>query len=65
MKDTSGSSPDKAPRLPSPELDAVVGSAAHAELNLEVARRSIVLLVQTYDATQGGSQQRIVTIQME
>ena len=32
------------PRLPSPELDTVVGSAAHAELNLEVARRSIVLL---------------------
>ncbi|WP_285115062.1 glycoside hydrolase family 3 N-terminal domain-containing protein [Leifsonia sp. fls2-241-R2A-40a] len=32
------------PRLPSAELDAVVGSAAHAEVNLEVARRSIVLL---------------------
>ncbi|GAB3575050.1 glycoside hydrolase family 3 N-terminal domain-containing protein [Leifsonia lichenia] len=32
------------PRLPSAELDAVVGSAAHAELNLEIARRSIVLL---------------------
>ncbi|RDV44181.1 beta-glucosidase [Leifsonia sp. ku-ls] len=32
------------PRLPSPDLDAVVGSAEHAELNLEVARRSIVLL---------------------
>lgn len=32
------------PRLPQDELDAVVGSAAHAELNLETARRSIVLL---------------------
>ncbi|MCK2035420.1 glycoside hydrolase family 3 C-terminal domain-containing protein [Microbacterium sp. SSW1-49] len=32
------------PRLPGTELDAVVGSAAHAELNLEVTRRSIVLL---------------------
>jgi len=32
------------PRLPSPELDAVVGSAEHASLNLEVARRTIVLL---------------------
>ncbi|NEN04826.1 beta-glucosidase [Diaminobutyricibacter tongyongensis] len=32
------------PRLPSPRLDEVVGSAAHAELNLEIARRSIVLL---------------------
>lgn len=32
------------PRLPRAELDAVVGSAAHAELNLEIARRSIVLL---------------------
>ncbi|WP_407361397.1 glycoside hydrolase family 3 N-terminal domain-containing protein [Microbacterium sp. LBN7] len=32
------------PRLPGAELDAVVGSAAHAELNLETARRSIVLL---------------------
>lgn len=32
------------PRLPSPTLDEVVGSAAHAELNLEIARRSIVLL---------------------
>ncbi|WP_350350292.1 glycoside hydrolase family 3 N-terminal domain-containing protein [Microbacterium sp. A8/3-1] len=32
------------PRLPGTELDAVVGSAAHAELNLEMARRSIVLL---------------------
>ncbi|GAA2936425.1 glycoside hydrolase family 3 N-terminal domain-containing protein [Microbacterium luteolum] len=32
------------PRLPGVELDAVVGSAAHAELNLEMARRSIVLL---------------------
>jgi beta-glucosidase len=32
------------PRLPSPDLDAVVGNAAHAELNLEIARRSIVLL---------------------
>ncbi|MDF2508439.1 MAG: beta-D-glucosideglucohydrolase [Microbacterium sp.] len=32
------------PRLPGDELDAVVGSAAHAELNLEAARRSIVLL---------------------
>lgn len=32
------------PRLPQTELDAVVGSAAHADLNLETARRSIVLL---------------------
>lgn len=32
------------PRLPQDGLDAVVGSAAHAELNLEVARRSLVLL---------------------
>ncbi|WP_406247256.1 glycoside hydrolase family 3 N-terminal domain-containing protein [Microbacterium sp. M] len=32
------------PRLPGEDVDAVVGSAAHAELNLEVARRSIVLL---------------------
>ncbi|GAA4480473.1 glycoside hydrolase family 3 N-terminal domain-containing protein [Microbacterium panaciterrae] len=32
------------PRLPSSELDAVVGSGAHSALNLEVARRSIVLL---------------------
>ena len=32
------------PRLPQDDLDAVVGSAAHAELNLETARRSIVLL---------------------
>jgi len=32
------------PRLPAATMDAVVGSAAHAELNLEVARRSIVLL---------------------
>lgn len=32
------------PRLPRDDLDAVVGSAAHAELNLEIARRSIVLL---------------------
>lgn len=32
------------PRLPQDGLDAVVGSAAHAELNLETARRSIVLL---------------------
>ena len=32
------------PRLPSSDLDAVVGSAAHSDLNLEVARRSIVLL---------------------
>ncbi|WP_223624480.1 glycoside hydrolase family 3 N-terminal domain-containing protein [Microbacterium sp. EST19A] len=32
------------PRLPRAELDAVVGSAAHADLNLETARRSIVLL---------------------
>ncbi|MGF6824237.1 beta-glucosidase [Microbacterium sp. ZKA21] len=31
------------PRLPG-DVDAVVGKAAHAELNLEVARRSIVLL---------------------
>ncbi|WP_449407425.1 exo-beta-d-1,3/1,6-glucosidase [Microbacterium maritypicum] len=32
------------PRLPQDGRDAVVGSAAHAELNLEVARRSLVLL---------------------
>lgn len=32
------------PRLPQDELDAVVGSAEHAQLNLETARRSIVLL---------------------
>ena len=32
------------PRLPQDDLDAVVGSAAHADLNLETARRSIVLL---------------------
>ena len=32
------------PRLPGEQLDAVVGSAAHAELNLEAARRSLVLL---------------------
>ena len=32
------------PRLPAADLDEVVGNAAHAELNLEIARRSIVLL---------------------
>ena len=32
------------PRLPRADLGAVVGSAAHAALNLEAARRSIVLL---------------------
>ncbi|PCE13863.1 glycosyl hydrolase [Microbacterium sp. SZ1] len=32
------------PRLPQEGLDAVVGSPAHAELNLEIARRSLVLL---------------------
>ncbi|MER7448112.1 glycoside hydrolase family 3 N-terminal domain-containing protein [Microbacterium sp. NPDC097977] len=32
------------PRLPQDGLDAVVGSAAHAALNLETARRSLVLL---------------------
>lgn len=32
------------PRLPSEARDAVVGRASHAELNLEVARRSVVLL---------------------
>jgi len=32
------------PRLPSADLDSVVGSAEHAALNLEVARRSLVLL---------------------
>jgi beta-glucosidase len=32
------------PRLPSEHLDAVVGSTAHAALNLEAARRSLVLL---------------------
>lgn len=32
------------PRLPREDVSAVVGSAAHAELNLEIARRSLVLL---------------------
>jgi beta-glucosidase len=32
------------PRLPAADLDTVVGSAPHSRLNLEVARRSIVLL---------------------
>lgn len=32
------------PRLPSPQREVVVGQAAHAELNLQTARRSIVLL---------------------
>lgn len=32
------------PRLPGAELESVVGSAAHAALNLEIARRSLVLL---------------------
>lgn len=32
------------PRLPADDLDAVVGSAEHADLNLEVARHSLVLL---------------------
>ena len=32
------------PRQPREDLSAVVGTAAHAELNLEVARRSLVLL---------------------
>ncbi|MDT0156042.1 glycoside hydrolase family 3 N-terminal domain-containing protein [Microbacterium sp. ARD32] len=32
------------PRLPDAGLSGVVGQAAHAELNLEVARRSLVLL---------------------
>ncbi|RUQ05192.1 beta-glucosidase [Microbacterium sp. HSID17254] len=32
------------PRLPRDDVSAVVGSAAHAELNLEIARRSLVLL---------------------
>jgi beta-glucosidase len=32
------------PRLPVDERDAVVGSSEHAELNLEMARRSLVLL---------------------
>ena len=32
------------PRLPGTDLDAVVGSAAHAELNLDITRRSLVLL---------------------
>ncbi|MCI1019850.1 glycoside hydrolase family 3 C-terminal domain-containing protein [Microbacterium sp. C5A9] len=32
------------PRLPQDDLDAVVGSAAHADINLQTARRSIVLL---------------------
>ncbi|WP_439591089.1 glycoside hydrolase family 3 N-terminal domain-containing protein [Microbacterium sp.] len=32
------------PRLPVDGLESIVGSASHAELNLEVARRSLVLL---------------------
>ena len=32
------------PRLPEDGLEQIVGQAAHAELNLEVARRSLVLL---------------------
>jgi beta-glucosidase len=32
------------PRLPSERLDTVIGSPAHADLNLDVARRSLVLL---------------------
>lgn len=32
------------PRQPRPDLDALVGTAEHAALNLEVARRSLVLL---------------------
>ena len=32
------------PRLPRDDVSAVVGSAAHADLNLEIARRSLVLL---------------------
>lgn len=32
------------PRLPEADLDTVVGSAEHAAVNLEIARRSIVLL---------------------
>ncbi|MDQ0727039.1 glycoside hydrolase family 3 N-terminal domain-containing protein [Microbacterium sp. W4I20] len=32
------------PRLPRAELDQVVGSAEHTALNLEIARRSVVLL---------------------
>ncbi|KDA04684.1 beta-D-glucosideglucohydrolase [Microbacterium sp. CH12i] len=32
------------PRIPLDELDGLVGTAEHAELNLEVARRSLVLL---------------------
>ncbi|SDL59250.1 exo-beta-d-1,3/1,6-glucosidase [Microbacterium azadirachtae] len=32
------------PRLPSERLDTVIGSSAHAVLNLDVARRSLVLL---------------------
>ncbi|TFC91914.1 MULTISPECIES: glycoside hydrolase family 3 N-terminal domain-containing protein [Cryobacterium] len=32
------------PRLPRADLTRIVGNSAHAELNLEVARRSIVLL---------------------
>ncbi|MDQ0614310.1 beta-glucosidase [Microbacterium sp. W4I4] len=32
------------PRMPQDGLEAVVGQAAHADLNLEVARRSLVLL---------------------
>ncbi|MGB3373833.1 MAG: glycoside hydrolase family 3 N-terminal domain-containing protein, partial [Microbacterium sp.] len=32
------------PRMPEPGLSDVVGQAAHADLNLEIARRSLVLL---------------------
>jgi len=32
------------PRLPAEDLGAVIGAPAHADLNLEVARRSLVLL---------------------
>ena len=32
------------PRAPSPERQAIIGSSGHQELNLEVARRSLVLL---------------------
>jgi serine protease Do len=42
-----------------------VGSVAELRDAVRNTGRSIVLLVQSYDAAQGGSQQRIVTVQVE
>jgi S1-C subfamily serine protease len=42
-----------------------VGSVAELRDAVREAGRSIVLLVQSYDASQGSSQQRIVTVQVE